>query len=302
MKVVIAGGTGFLGQELVCHFERNNSEVVVLTRGESRLIGKVNHVKWDATSQGAWQDYLENTDVLINLTGKSVNCRYTESNKLEIINSRVDATKVLQSVVNKLKKKPTLWINASAASIYGQLPDTLMTEENKERGNDFSAKVAQSWEDAFFHQNTEGVRKVALRISLILGKNGGVFPVFKKLVRFGLGGKMGSGRQKFGWVHITDVIRMIDFIVKKEAISGSVNCVSINTPSNKEFMKSFRKVLGMPFGIPQPKFLLNIGSLFIGTESELILSSIYAFPKILTDHGFKFKFENCQEALTDLSK
>ena len=240
--------------------------------------------------------------MLINLTGKPINCRHTETNKLEIVNSRVNATRVLQAAVNKLQHKPALWINASAASIYGQHPEVLMTEEDSIRGEDFSAVIAQKWEAAFFQEETVNIRKVALRISLILGKTGGVFPVFKKLASFGLGGKMGNGKQKFGWVHIDDVIRMVDFIIQNDSISGPVNCISPNTPTNQEFMKSLRKALKMPFGLPQPKFLLDIGAVFIGMESDLILSSIYAYPKRLIDNGFKFKFENCQEALNDLSK
>ena len=300
MKVVIAGGSGFLGNELVHHYENVNCEVVVLTRGKSKLVRKINYVHWDAVSEGDWEDYLNDTDVVINLTGKTINCRFTDANKFEIINSRVNATRILQTAINKLDKKPSLWINASAASIYGQENGDLMTEDNLERGDDFSAKVAQSWENAFFDDKSSDVRKVALRISLILGKNGGVFPVLRKLTRFGLGGKMGNGRQNFGWVHVTDVIRLIDFIIKKEEISGPVNCVSVSTPTNKEFMRSFRKALHMPFGLPQPKILLKIGSLIIGTESELILASISAYPKRLIESGFKFKFDNAQDALNDL--
>jgi len=302
MKVVISGGSGFLGDALVNYFQSGDNEVVILTRGKSKKTENISFVHWDAASEGEWESCLIGTDVLINLTGKPVNCRYTESNKLEIVNSRVNATRILQIAVNKIQNKPVLWINASAASIYGQHPEVLMTEEDPIRGDDFSAVVAQKWEAAFFEEETVNLRKVALRISLILGKNGGVFPVFKKLARFGLGGKMGNGKQKFGWIHIDDVIRMIDFIIQNDSISGPVNCVSPITPTNQVFMKCLRKSLKMPFGLPQPKFLLDIGAVFIGTESELILSSIYAFPKRLIDNGFKFKFENCQDALHDLSK
>lgn len=302
MKVVIAGGSGFLGSELLNHFESGDNQVVILTRGKSKIEGNIGYVHWDAASEGEWEDCLLGSDVVINLTGKSVNCRHTEANKLEIVNSRVNATHILQKAIQKLEKKPKLWINASAASIYGQSPNYLFVEDSKERGDDFSAKVAQSWEQEFFCHEILNVRKVALRISLILSKNGGVFPVFKKLTKFGLGGTMGNGKQKFGWVHITDVIRMIDFIINEERISGPVNCVSINTPNNKEFMKELRSSLRIPIGIPQPEFLLKIGGALIGTESELILSSITAYPKKLIDNGFKFEFENCKDALNDLSK
>ena len=290
MKVVIAGGTGFLGREIVQHFEKSKHELVVLTRGQSQKVNKIKFVHWDAQSIGDWVSNLEQADVLINLSGKSINCRHTERNKTEIINSRIYSTRVLQSAINMLDEKPKLWINASAASIYGAYSDGLNTEESEIRGKDFSAKVAQKWEHAFFEE--EKCRKVSLRISLILGKNGGALPALKKVVRFGMGGKLGSGAQQFGWIHLDDVIRMIDFIIANEKISGPVNCTAPNTPNNKQFMRAMRQTLNIPFGLPQPAFILNIGAYLIGTESELMLSSISAFPKKLIDNGFKFKFEN----------
>lgn len=302
MKIVIAGGSGFIGSELLHHFVTNKDEVVILTRSQSKIVENVRFVHWDASTEGDWQSHIENSDVLINLTGKSINCRHTKANKLEIINSRVNATNILQKALKKLKSKPRLWINASGASIYGQNNHKLYTEDDLEKGDDFSSKVAQIWESAFFQEEIEGVRKVALRISLVLSNNGGVYPIFRKLTKFGLGGTLGSGNQMFGWIHIIDLLKMIDFIINKENITGPINCVSVNSPKNKDFMKALRKSLSFPFGIPQPKFLLKIGGLIIGTEGELIYSGINAYPKRLIDNDFKFEFENCQEALNDLNK
>lgn len=302
MKIVIAGGSGFIGSELLHHFLTNKDEVVILTRGKSKIVENVNFVHWDASTEGDWISCIESVDVLINLTGKSINCRHTKANKLEIINSRVNATKILQTAIKKLQNKPKLWINASGASIYGQNNHKLYTEDDLEKGDDFSAKVAQLWENAFFKEEIEGVRKVALRISLVLSNNGGVYPIFRKLTKFGLGGTLGNGNQTFGWVHIVDLLRIVDITINNDNISGPINCVSVNSPKNKDFMKALRKSLSFPFGIPQPKFLLKIGGLLIGTEGELIYSGINAYPKRLIDNGFKFEFENCQNALNDLNK
>lgn len=302
MKIIIAGGSGFLGSELLNHFLAKKDDVIILTRGKSKKDGNVSFVHWDAATEGEWISCMESVDVLINLTGKSINCRHTASNKLEIINSRVNATKVLNSVIEKLQNKPKLWINASGASIYGQNHHKLYTEDDVVLGDDFSAKVAQLWEKAFFQEEIEGVRKVALRISLVLSNNGGVYPIFRKLTKFGLGGTLGNGNQTFGWIHILDLKRVIDFIIENENLVGPINCVSIHSPNNKLFMKTLRDSLRIPFGIPQPKFLLKLGGFLIGTEGELIYSSLNAYPKRLIDNGFKFEFENCQDALNDLSK
>lgn len=301
MKIVIAGGTGFLGKELVHFFEDRNYELVVLTRSENRSNGNIHFLQWDGKTMNSWVKSLIGSDIIINLTGKSVDCRYTEENKKEIMRSRVDSTRILQQAISELEVKPKVWINASTATIYRYSLDQLMTEEDEEYGNDFSMTVAKNWEDAFFDTEIPGVRKVALRTSLVIGKSGGVYPVLKRLAKFGLAGKMGSGKQKFAWIHIEDVLAIVDFIIQNNHISGPVNCTSTTSPTNIEFMKALRKSLKVPFGIPQPRFLLKLGALVIGTESELILKSRYVFPKKLIDAGFEFKFEDCKEALDDLT-
>lgn len=302
MKVIIAGGTGFLGNELVHHFNQKNHQVYVLTRGENKQKGAIQYVHWDAKTKGEWCKVLEGADLLINLTGKSVDCRYTEENKRAILNSRVDATIALQKAVENLNQKPKLWLNASTATIYKYSLDKVMTEDNGEFGDDFSMTVAKSWENAFFENTIPDVRKVALRISLVVGKNGGVYPVLKRLAKFGLGGRMGPGIQRFAWIHIEDVIGIVDFLWENEQIQGPVNCTSVTSPTNADFMKALRKSLKVWFGIPQPVFLLKLGALIIGTESELILKSRYVYPQRLVDNGYAFKFENFQNALNDLSK
>lgn len=300
MKVVIAGGSGFLGRELADHFKEEH-EVVIFTRGASKVVDNIKFIQWDASTKGDWIDEMEDVELLINLTGKSVDCRYTDENKKEIIRSRVESTHILGEVIETLKTPPRVWLNSSTATIYRYSEDKEMDEENGEIGNDFSMNVAKSWEVAFYKSNTPKTRKVALRISLVLGKSGGVYPVLRRLAKFGLAGKMGSGKQRFSWIHIQDLLRAIDFIIENENIEGPVNCTAPEIPTNGEFMKGLRKSLKVAIGIPQPKIMLKIGGFIIRTESELVLKSRWVIPRKLQDHGFKFQYSDPENALKKLS-
>lgn len=302
MKVVIAGGSGFLGLELADLFKGQGKEVVIFTRGTSQSKDGIRFVHWDGTTLGNWTSELFDCSTLINLTGKSVDCRYTDENKKEIIRSRVDATAILGKAIEAMENPPKLWINSSTATIYRHSEDKIMTEANGEYGDDFSMGVAKAWENAFYASVTKETRKIALRISLVLGKNGGVYPVLKRLTKLLAGGKLGPGTQRFAWIHIDDLKSIVNFCIENESISGAVNCTAPETPTNKEFMKAMRKSLRVPFGLPSPKFLLKIGGALIGTESELILKSRWAVPEKLIKAGFVFKFDNANDALEDLSK
>jgi len=300
MKVVIAGGSGFLGRELADHFKGEN-EVVIFTRGASKVLDNIKFVQWDGSTIGDWRNEMEGVELLINLTGKSVDCRYTDENKKEIIRSRVDSTNILGEVVETLKNPPRVWLNSSTATIYRYSEDKEMDEENGEIGNDFSMNVAKAWEEVFYASNTPKTRKVALRISLVLGISGGVYPVLRRLAKFGMAGKMGTGKQRFSWIHIEDLLRAIDHIIENEDIEGPVNCTAPEIPANGEFMKGLRKSLKVPIGIPQPKILLKIGGFIIRTESELILKSRWVIPKKLQEQGFKFQYSDPESALKNLS-
>ncbi len=299
-KLIIAGGSGFIGKNISQHFKDKGYSVIVFTRGSSKIRNEVQYVCWDAKTLGSWTTELEGADLVINLTGKSVDCRYTEINKKEILNSRVDSTKIIGEAIQKCKIPPKLWINSSTATIYRYSLDKAMTEENGEFGNDFSMNVAKAWEDAFFSAPTPSTRKVALRISLVLGKNEGVLPVLKRLTKIGLGGKHGNGKQKFAWIHIADLIRIIDFIEKNNDQEGPINCTAPETIDNRCFMRTLRNAVHATFGIPTPKWMLVIGTFVLRTESELILKSRFVQPKRLLDAGFIFKFDNVEIALHNL--
>lgn len=299
-KVVIAGGNGFIGSNLSTHFKEKGVKVIVLTRENTRIDDEIYYQNWDAKTIGKWTEELEEADLVINLTGKSVDCRYTEKNKEEILSSRIDATKIIGEAINKCTTPPPLWINASTATIYRHSFDKAMTEKNGEIGDDFSMTVAKEWEKAFFEAETSHTRKVVLRISLVLGYDGGVLPILSTLSKFGLGGKHGSGKQMFAWIHIKDLIKIIDFVVTNKNLSGIFNCTAPETIDNRQFMKTLRTVVKMPFGIPTPEFLLKIGTFILRTEPELILKSRYVYPKNLLDEGYQFEYTKSENALINL--
>jgi len=300
-KLVIAAGTGFLGNVLVNHFKSKFEEIIILTRGESKTIDTIKYINWNAKTLSGWEKELENTDILINLTGKSVDCRYTESNKNEILNSRIDSTKILNQAVLQCKNPPLHWLNSSTSTIYRHSIDKEMDEYFGEIGNDFSMNVAKSWEKTFFEIKTPKTLKTALRTSIVLGKKGGAFLPLKNLTMFGFGGTQGNGNQFISWIHEKDFARAIEFIIDKK-LQGVINIVSPKPIKNKEFMKILRKCLAISTGIPVGVRLLKIGAKLIGTESELVLKSRNVIPKRLTENGFDFEYVDLKKAFDNLIK
>ena len=298
-KLIIAAGTGFLGQVLVNHFQNKLEEIVILTRGKSQIINGIKYVNWNARTFSGWENELENATVLINLAGKSVDCRYTKENKKEILLSRIESTKILNKAVLNCKNPPKHWLNSSTATIYRFSLDKQMDEVDGEIGNDFSINVALSWEKAFFKTETPNTLKTALRTSIVLGKNGGAFIPLKNLAKTGFGGKQGSGNQFVSWIHEDDFANAAAFIIEKE-ISGIINVVSPEPVQNTVFMQKLRKSVGFPFGIPLNKFFLEIGAFFIRTEPELIMKSRNVVPKRLLENGFQFKFGDIDTAFRNL--
>jgi uncharacterized protein (TIGR01777 family) len=298
-KLIIAAGTGFLGQVLTNHFKAKFEEIIILTRGTSKTNGNIKYVNWDAKTFSGWEAALENATVLINLTGKSVDCRYTKGNKKAILLSRIESTKILNKAVAQCISPPKHWLNSSTATIYRFSLDKEMDERTGEIGNDFSMNVAQSWEKAFFKTETPNTLKTALRTSIVLGKNGGAFVPLKALAKFGFGGQQGKGNQFISWIHEKDFARAIHFIIEKE-ITGVVNIVSPKPITNKNFMSLLRKSIGRPFGVPISELLLKIGAVIIKTESELVLKSRNVIPKRLQQNGFTFKYDTLEKAFDSL--
>lgn len=296
MKIIIAGGTGFLGENLEKYFTEKGHQVYIFTRNPQRK----NEIYWDAQTVGEWKNSLEKADVLINLTGKSVDCRYHEKNKQEIYSSRINSTKILQKAVDECSEKPKIWLNASSATIYVHSENNLNTEENGIIGDDFSMNICKSWEKEFFAVKNEEIRKVALRTSIVLGNNGGAFPKLKMITKLGLGGKQGRGNQMVSWIHIEDFCKAVEWIIRNETISGAVNITAPDPLSNENMMKKLRHKIKVPFGLNAPVWQLEIASLFLNTETELLLKSRNVYPEKLIKNGFQFSYPTFNEAILNL--
>ena len=304
-KIILAGGSGFLGTALARRFVARGDEVVVLTREPKPRTDGVREVSWDAKTLGDWAALMDGADVVLNLTGKSVDCRYTEKNRRAIIASRVDSTRAVGEAIARATKPPRVWLNASSATLYKHAPDRAADESGPtgataEAHDEFSIEVIREWERALDEAPTPNTRKVALRITMVFGANAGVFPVLRRLTRFGLGGKMGSGRQFVSWIHEEDFCRAIEWVIEREELSGPINLAAPNPLPNADMMRLMRQTCGAPFGLPATEWMLEIGAFFLRTETELILKSRRVAPDKLLASGFQFHFPNLENALRDL--
>jgi uncharacterized protein (TIGR01777 family) len=300
-KIILAGGTGFIGQLLINHWQNQAVDIVVLSRKPCPDHDRVRYVAWDGETFGAWTTELNGADVLINLSGKSVDCRYTEENKRLILESRTQSTTVLGEAIERAANPPGLWINLASATVYRHSLDLTMDESTGETGSPqpsyrFSEQVCQAWEQALWDASTPHTRKVALRTSLVLGREGGVFPVLRRLVRLGMG-----GQQFVSWIHATDFVRIIDFIIATNAVSGVVNATVPNPIRNDDFMTLLRQALHAPVGLPATAWMLEIGAVLLRTETELVLKSRNVVPTKLLDAGFQFDFPTADKAVSALA-
>lgn len=302
-RIVIAGGSGFLGQILEDHFRDAGWEVVILTR-YPKAPGET---LWDGETVGGWKCELDGAEALINLAGKSVNCRYNARNRTEILDSRVNSTRVLDEAIRVCSRPPRVWLNASTATIYKHTFEAA-NDEGGEIGahpdakDAFSVEVARAWEKAFEEAPASGVRKVILRTAMVLGLGtNSVFPMLRRLARAGLGGQMGSGEQYVSWIHARDFRRAIEWIIAREDLSGVVNLAAPNPVRNWEMMRILRKKAGALFGLPATDWMLEVGALFLRTETELILKSRRVVPRRLIESGFEFEFPEMRFAFDDLS-
>jgi uncharacterized protein (TIGR01777 family) len=305
-KIVLAGGSGFLGRALAAHFQESGYAITILTRSPKGSEKGVREIPWDARTVGDWAGELENTAAVINLAGRSVNCRYTDRNKKLIIESRVNSTRAIGEAIARCKKQPAVWLNASTATIYKHnfgpaWDETGEIGSTREAGDEFSIEVATAWEHALNEAQTPATRKVAMRAAMVLGTDkNSVFPMLLRLARLGLGGKMDDGKQFISWIHEQDFCRAVEWLIAHESLSGAVNIVAPNTLTNAEMMKVFRGVCGMPVGLPATAWMLEIGAFFLRTETELIIKSRRVVPRRLVESGFTFCFPFLRTALEDL--
>jgi uncharacterized protein (TIGR01777 family) len=308
LRIVLAGGSGQMGTLLARHFHERGHHVTVIARSVQPAPWRV--MQWDGATVGDWGRELEGADLLINLAGRSVNCRYTPENRRTIKESRVQSTLLLGRAIAQLADPPRLWMNASTATIYRHALDRAMDENTGEIGGNerdcpsswrFSIDVATSWEEAFFAAATPRTRKIALRSAMVMSPDrGGIFAELLRLVRLGLGGTAGSGKQFVSWIHGADFIRSIEFLMAHEEFDGPVNLAAPNPLPNREFMLALRRAWGTRVGLPAPRPVLEVGAVFLGTETELILKSRRVVPGRLLRAGFEFQFPEWPGAARDL--
>ena len=309
MRVVIAGASGFMGRHLADAFRADGDEVATIGRG---------------TADARWGDadgirsLVDGADVVLNLAGKSVNCRYDEANRREILRSRIDTTRELGAAIASADRPPPLWLNSSTATIYRHAEDRAMTESTGELGAGFSVDVARAWEEAFFAGELPRTRRVALRTAIVLGDGGALEPLIG-LARIGFGGPQldgpwfrarrrvaagtlheygaRGGRQRFSWVHLDDVLGVIRFLITHPEVEGVVNLSSPNPTDSVGVMRAIRRAIGMPFGLPLHRWLLEPGSWLIRTETELVLKSRWVVPERLVAAGYAFRHPEIQGAV-----
>jgi|HubBroStandDraft_1064217.scaffolds.fasta_scaffold113215_2 uncharacterized protein (TIGR01777 family) len=313
LRIVIPGGFGQIGRMLAAHFQDRGHQVTVLTRGPYTANWQTVH--WDGINVGPWVETLEGADVVINLSGKSVNCRATARNKREMYDSRIGPTRLLGRVIAGMSNPPRLWMNASTATIYRHALDRDMDEATGEIGGgemisarrrapkkwDATIELVKAWEAALYESTTPKTRRIAMRTSLVFSPApGNIFAVLSNLVRFGLGGTQGNGRQYVSWMHEADYGRAVEFLIEHEDLEGPVNLASPNPVPNREFMAALRDAWDMPNGLPAPAPLIALGAIFLRTEPELVLKSRRVVPGKLMDAGFEFEFPEWAEAAADL--
>ncbi|QNE46840.1 DUF1731 domain-containing protein [Glaciihabitans sp. INWT7] len=308
-RIVIAGASGFIGRYLAESFRAAGASVRGIGRDGA-------DARWGDTA--AIIDLIDGADLLINLAGKSVNCRYTPANRAEILRSRVETTRELAQAIRACGNPPTLWINSSTATIYRHAEDRPMTESTGELGDGFSVDVARAWEREFFDGELSGTRRVALRMAIVLGDGSALVPLIA-LARMGLGGpqldgpwfgtaarraagtfhenRRSDGHQKFSWIHLADVLGIIRFLREHPDIDGPVNLSSPDPSDNRTVMQTVRDVVGVPFGLPAARWMLEIGSAVIRTETELVLKSRWVLPERLTEAGYAFEYPELRAAL-----
>jgi uncharacterized protein (TIGR01777 family) len=308
LRIVIPGGNGQVGNILARHFHTKGDSVVVLTRRPKPAPWRC--TAWDGVNLGNWVQEMEEADVVISLAGRSVNCRYSKTHRREILESRIRSTQLLGGAIRQVAHPPCLWMNASTATIYRHALDRPMDEASGELGGNeaeapdtwrFSVEVATRWEEVFFGCETPGTRKIALRSAMTMSPNhGGVFDILLRLVRFGLGGASGSGKQFVSWIHEVDFVRAIDYLIGNEEMTGRINIASPWPLPNREFMGALRRAWGRRVGLQAANWMLELGAVFLRTETELILKSRRVVPGRLLATGFKFQFPEWPLAAQDL--
>ena len=307
-RIILAGGSGFLGLALARYFQQSGHAITVLTRSPGMKANGIREIAWDACSPGDWANELDGAAAVINLTGRSVNCRYNSRNRRAILESRVNSTRAIGQAIARCKTPPPVWLNASTATIYKHTFGPAWTEAGEiggcaEAKDQFSVEVATAWEQTLNEALVPHTRKVAMRAAMVLGTGrNSVFPVLWRLARLGLGGRMGNGRQFVSWIHETDFCRGVEWLITHDQLSGPVNLCAPNPLTNAEMMKTLRTICGLPVGLPAARWMLEVGAFVLRTETELTIKSRHVVPGKLIGSGFHFQFPLLQQAVEDLQR
>ena len=298
-RIVLAGGSGFVGQALAASLLDDGYEVHVLSRGDAsrNLLGKV--VRWDGTALGPWAESLEDATAVINLAGKNINCRPTGVNLHQIVRSRVVSVQALSEAVRQCRRPPKVFVQTTAVGIYGDAGDKLC-DESTSSGGGFLGATCRQWEDAFEESPTPHVRRVVLRLGVVLGRAGGAFPTLARLARWFLGGAAGSGRQYVSWLHITDAVRLYRAAIDRDELQGAYIAASPQPVTNADFMRALRAALHRPWTPPVPAVAVRLGSWLTGINADLVLTGQRCVPRRLMEQGFAFEFPELGGALSDL--
>ena len=298
-RIILAGGSGFLGQSLAKTLPEKGYEVIVLGRAAPHQSATARHVQWDGRTLGEWARLLDGATALVNLTGRSVNCRHTPENRREIIASRVDSVRVLGEAIAQCSQPPQVFVQAGSLAIYGD-PGDRWCDEDSPHAEGFSETVCEMWEGAFNAAQVPGMRKVIMRIGIVLGADGGALPVLARLTRWFLGGAVRHGRQYISWIHIADFNRMLVEAIERNDLAGVFNASGPNPATNAEFMRELRRALHRPWSPPVPTWATRIGARLMGTEPSLALTGRRCRPKRFLENGFHFEFPDLRRALADL--
>lgn len=302
LRVVIAGGSGFLGLSLASHLSTFGHNITILSRHMPRENGPWMHAPWDGRTLGEWRACTDGADAIVNLAGRSVDCIKTPDHCDEILRSRVEATRVLGEAVRAAARPPRVWVQMSTAHAYGD-PPSLVCDESSPFGLGLAPTVARAWEGAFDEacRGMPDIRRVILRTSFVIGRSGGALPRLERLARLGLGGTVGSGTQGMSWLHIEDMNAIFERAIADEGMSGAYIATAPHPASNAEFMRELRRAVRAPIGLPAPGWLVRIGApLVMRTDPELALCGRYVVPGRLTEQGFAFRFPTLREAMDDL--
>lgn len=299
-RLVLAGGSGFLGRALARHFVAEGWNVVTVSRSApAPLVGR--WAPWDGLRQGRWSAELDGADAVVNLAGRPVNCRYTAANMLELYTSRLDTTRAVGRAIEAARRPPRVWLNASSATVYRDARDRDQDEPTGRIGDGFSVDVVRRWEGALWASRTPGTRQVALRAGMVYGPGAdGVMALTDRLVRLGLAGPMAGGGQYMSWLHERDFVRAVAFLIGRADLAGPVNVTAPRPVTNAEFFRAYRAAWGAPVGLPSSAWMLHVGAAVLGSEAELLLKSRRVVPRRLLDAGFVFDFPTWPEAIRDL--